>query len=431
MNIKKLYSIFLATSGITTDSRNVSKGLIFFALKGDNFDGNKYSAQALDNGCSFAIIDNPGYKKDARYILVDDVLHTLQSLAMYHREQMDIPVIAITGSNGKTTTKELLATIMGLRWKTVSTKGNLNNHIGVPLTLLKIKNDTQFAVVEVGANHPGEIASLCNIIKPTHGLITNIGRAHIGEFGSFENVVKAKAELYEWLRSNKGSIFVNTGNKRLIYLLKPSDSTIPYNPNGIESSGSFSVIHSVPFLQVLWKVNNEEYTLNTQLFGSYNLENLVASIAVGKHFGLDSLKIKSAVESYIPQNNRSQVFTTQNNTLILDAYNANPTSMEASVNEFLKLKEKRKIIVLGDMLELGEDTWYEHHRIAELIQNKPDLKAFLVGDNFKEVTKEMDIHTFSDIHDAIEYFEQNPPVENTILLKGSRLVGLEKLIPYL
>ncbi len=431
MNIKKLYSIFLATSGITTDSRNVTNGLIFFALKGDNFDGNKYAALALENGCSFAIIDNPSYKKDARYILVDDVLKTLQSLAMYHREQMDIPVIAITGSNGKTTTKELLATIMGLKWKTVSTKGNLNNHIGVPLTLLRIKNDTQFAIVEVGANHPGEIASLCKIIKPTHGLITNIGRAHIGEFGSFENVVKAKAELYEWLRKNNGNIFVNTGNKRLMDLLKPSDSTIPYNPNGVENCGSFSVINSVPFLKVLWKINNEEYTLNTQLFGSYNLENLVAGIAVGKYFGLDSEKVKSAVESYIPQNNRSQVFLTENNTLILDAYNANPTSMEASVNEFLKLKEKNKILILGDMLELGGDTWYEHHRMAELIQNKPDLKTFLIGNNFKEVTNEMDIHTFSNIEESIEYFKMNPPVKSTILLKGSRLVGLEKLIPLL
>ena len=431
MDIKKLYGIFHATSGITTDSRSISNGMVFFALKGDNFDGNKYAAQALDQGCSFAVIDNPSFKKDARYILVDDVLQTLQSLAMYHREQMDIPVIAITGSNGKTTTKELLSTILGLKWKTVSTKGNLNNHIGVPLTLLKIKADTQFAVVEVGANHPGEIASLCNIIKPTHGLITNIGRAHIGEFGSFENVVKAKAELYEWLRSNNGSIFVNTGNKRLMDLIRPSDHIIPYNPNGIESSGSFSVINSVPFLQVRWKINNEEYTLNTHLFGSYNLENLAASIAVGKHFELDSEKIKSAVESYIPQNNRSQVFTTQNNTLILDAYNANPTSMEASVNEFLKLKEKNKILILGDMLELGGDTWYEHHRMVELIVNKPDLKSFLIGNSFKEASNEMNIHTFNDINEAIEYFKLNPPLKSTILLKGSRLVGLEKLIPFL
>ncbi len=431
MNIEKLHSIFLATSGITTDSRNIIPGSIFFALKGANFDGNKYAETAIDNGCSYAIIDDPSITKDARHILVEDVLQTLQSLAKYHREQVDIPIIAITGSNGKTTTKELLSTIMGLKLKVISTKGNLNNHIGVPLTLLRIKPETQFGIVEIGANHSGEINELCNIIKPTHGLITNIGRAHIGEFGSFENVVKAKAELYEWLRSNHGNIFINTGNKLLNSLIKPSDNTIPYNPSGIEHNGSFKVVSSVPFMEVNWKINNDELSLKTQLFGSYNLENLVASIAVGIHFGLEPGKIKSAVESYIPHNNRSQVFNSQNNTLILDAYNANPTSMEAAINEFLKLKEKNKLLILGDMLELGRDTYFEHRRIAELIKDQPNVKPILVGKNFTEATKGMDIQTFPDINELIAYFEAHPPLKSTLLLKGSRLIGLEKLISHL
>ena len=431
MNIKKLHSIFLATSGITTDSRNIIDGSVFFALKGDNFDGNKYAETALNNGCSYAIIDDPDLKKDARHILVEDVLQTLQSLAKYHREQVDIPIIAITGSNGKTTTKELLSTIMGLKLKVISTKGNLNNHIGVPLTLLKIKPETQFGIVEVGANHPGEIANLCKIIKPTHGLITNIGRAHIGEFGSFENVVKAKAELYEWLRSNNGSIFINTGNRLLNSLIQPSDNTIPYNPNGVEHNGSFKIIKSVPFMEVGWKINNEEFDLKTNLFGSYNLENLIASIAVGIHFDLAPNKIKSAVESYIPHNNRSQVFNSRNNTLILDAYNANPTSMEAAINEFLKLEGGSKILILGDMLELGGDTYFEHRRIAELIKNQPNVKLILVGENFTKATEGMDIQTFPEINELIAYFKEYPPVKNTLLLKGSRLIGLEKLITHL
>ena len=431
MNIEKLHSIFLATSGITTDSRNIIPGSLFFALKGENFDGNKYAKTAIENGCSYAIIDDPTLTKDARHILVEDVLQTLQSLANYHREQLDIPIIAITGSNGKTTTKELLSTIMGLKLKVISTKGNLNNHIGVPLTLLRIKPETQFGIVEVGANHSGEIKDLCSIIKPIHGLITNIGRAHIGEFGSFENVVNAKAELYEWLRSNHGSIFINTGNKLLNSLIKPSDNTIPYNPSGIEHNGSFKVICSVPFMLVNWKINNEEISLKTQLFGSYNLENLVASIAVGIHFGLEPGKIKSAVESYIPHNNRSQVFNSQNNTLILDAYNANPTSMEAAINEFLKLKERNKLLILGDMLELGRDTYFEHRRIAELIKDQPNVKPILVGENFTEATKGMDIQTFPDINELIAYFEAHPPLKSTLLLKGSRLIGLEKLISHL
>jgi len=431
MNIEKLHSIFLATSGITTDSRNVIQGSVFFALKGENFDGNKYAKTAIDNGCSYAIIDDPSLEKDARNILVENVLQTLQSLAKYHREQIDIPIIAITGSNGKTTTKELLSTIMGLKWKVISTKGNLNNHIGVPLTLLRIKPETQFGIVEVGANHPGEIKDLCSIIKPTHGLITNIGRAHIGEFGSFEKVVNAKSELYEWLRSNQGSIFINASNRLLNSLIKPSDKTIPYDPNGTGYCGSFNLINSVPFMQVNWKINNEELDLKTRLFGSYNLENLVAGIAVGIHFGLEPKKIKSAVESYIPHNNRSQVFNSQNNTLILDAYNANPTSMEAAINEFLKLEENNKILILGDMLELGGDTYFEHRRIAELIKDQPNVKTILVGKNFTEATKGMGIQTFPEINELIAYFEADPPYKNTLLLKGSRLIGLERLISHL
>ena len=430
MSIKELYRIFLDFPFITTDSRKVVKDSLFFALRGEQFDGNKYAGQALERGCSFAVVDDKDTIADDRYIFVNDTLETLQRLAEYHREQLDIKLIAITGSNGKTTTKELVTGILAKKFKLISTQGNLNNHIGVPLTLLQMKQDTQIAVIEMGANHCGEIAYLCKIAKPTYGLITNIGHAHIEGFGSYANIIEAKAELYEWIRKNNGIIFQNSENPVLHGISNTADNIISYGAR-VDNKNSLSVINADPTLEILWKYRKEEIVLNTNLFGTYNIENLIAAIAIGIYFGVEPYLIKNAIESYKPQNNRSQIKKTTENLLILDAYNANPTSIMASINDFLNISGLNKIMFLGDMYELGKESENEHKKIVEFIKDKNVLKIYLIGKDFSKAAGNTSFTCFDNIDECIKHIIANPIKTSTILLKGSRMMNLERLIPYL
>ncbi len=430
MKIEELHKLFLAASDITTDSRDAKPDSIFFALKGDNFDGNKYAEKALEAGCLYAVIDDDRFKLDERCILVDDVLNTLQQLSRYHRREFNIPILAITGSNGKTTTKELVSSILGRKYRIISTEGNFNNHIGVPLTLLRLKEDTEIGIIELGANHPGEISDLCQLAEPTHGIITNIGHAHIEGFGSFENVIKAKSELYSWLRNNNGIIFQNLDDEILEGLIQPEDNLVPYSVYS-ENLSDFSIVAADPHLEVNWKYNNKVIPLKTQLFGTYNLQNLVAAISIGLYFDVDENEIKSGTESFSPGNNRSQVFKTYENTLILDAYNANPTSMKAAIADFQQISAVRKMVILGDMFELGEDSLEQHKEIIALLEDMNHFKAYLVGEMFTKASEGTHLRSFPDVDEASRYFMSHPVHSSTILLKGSRMMSLEKLIPNL
>lgn len=430
MNVEELHKIFLRTSDITTDSRDVKPDSVFFALRGDNFNGNKYAKQALDEGCPYAVIDDINFKLDDRYIVVDNVLNTLQELARYHRKQFNIPILAITGSNGKTTTKELVSAILGRKYNVVYTKGNFNNHIGVPLTLLRLNVKTEIGIVEMGANHPGEISDLCQLAEPSHGIITNIGHAHIEGFGSFENVIKAKSELYNWLRKNNGIIFQNSEDEILKGIVHPGDEIIPYSVSADKES-TFSITKADPYLEVNWKHNNVELPLKTQLFGTYNIENLAAAISIGLYFQVDVDKIKAGIELFSPGDNRSQVFKTYENTLILDAYNANPTSMRAAIADFQKISAPRKVIILGDMFELGQDTLDQHKSIISILESINNFKAYLLGEMFTRASEGTHLTSFQNIDEAIQFFMSHPVHSSTILLKGSRMMSLEKLIPFL
>lgn len=428
MNVTDLYKLFLENPTVTTDSRVCPKKSIFFALKGENFDGNLFAEKALENGASYAIIDNPTQKKDDRFILVDDALKTLQQLAAYHRKQLNIPIIGITGTNGKTTTKELTAAVLSKKYNTLYTQGNLNNHIGVPLTLLKLNNSHEIAIIEMGANHPKEIKNSVDLVCPTHGIITNVGKAHIEGFGSFENIIKTKAELYDFLRETSGKIFINKDNiylnnvainlEQLTYSTKDTSATI---------SGKISKCN--PFISVKWMLNNTSFETNTQLIGSYNLENILAAICIGNHFGVCPNDISQAISEYLPQNNRSQLKKTEHNQLIIDTYNANPTSMEAALVNFNQIKNiSNKVVLLGDMLELGNDSREEHLRIIKLLDDF-NLKAFLVGKEFMAVATHQ--QTFLSINDFIDWLRENQLVGHSILIKGSHGIHLEKAIQYL
>jgi len=430
MNVEELHQIFLKTPNITTDSRDVKPDSVFFALTGDNFNGNKYAKQALDEGCTYAVIDDIKFKLDDRYIVVDNVLNTLQELARYHRKQLNIPILAITGSNGKTTTKELVSAILGRKYNVVYTKGNFNNHIGVPLTLLRLNKETEIGVIEMGANHPGEISDLCQLAEPSHGIITNIGHAHIEGFGSFENVIKAKSELYNWLRKNNGVIFQNSEDEILNGIVYPGDKIIPYSISADKES-TFSIAKADPYLEVKWKHNDADIHLKTHLFGTYNIENLAAAISIGLYFQVDVDEIKAGIELFSPGDNRSQVFKTYENTLILDAYNANPTSMRVAITDFQRISAPRKVIILGDMFELGQDTLDQHKAIINILENINHFKAYLVGEMFSRASEGTHLTSLQNIDEAIQYFMSHPVHSSTILLKGSRMMSLEKLIPFL
>lgn len=426
MKTEQLYKIFLESGGITTDSRNIGKNQVFFALRGENFNGNRFATDAIAKGALATVIDDPLYETD-NTILVDDCLAELQELAAHHRRQLNIPVIAITGTNGKTTTKELLAAVLSKKYKVHFTRGNLNNHIGVPLTILSSPAGTQIMIIEMGANHTGEIRNLCQIAKPDFGIITNIGTAHIEGFGSFEGVVKAKTELFDYLKKVNGVALYNDKDQLLSEkIFKYVVRAVPFSdPTGIplvieqEETGTKLV------LKVIY--NHEALKLETELFGNYNYWNVKAAIASGLFFEVPLKDAINAVESYKPANNRSQVRITGKNKVICDSYNANPSSMHSALESFRALPDTNKMVILGDMLELGERSEDEHRKIIDELKSAGNIKAMLAGKNFSKVNNDKHFLTFADTAAISDYLRNNPVEGYTILVKGSRGVGLERI----
>ena len=426
MKTDQLYNLFKDSTGVSTDSRTVDRGQIFFALWGDNYNGNKFAAEALARGAKCAVIDDPLFETE-NTILVDDCLFELQALAAHFRKEMNVPVIAITGTNGKTTTKELLAAILLKKFKVHYTKGNLNNHIGVPLTILSAPAGTEMLIIEMGASHIGEIRTLCLIAKPDFGIITNIGTAHIEGFGSIDGVAKAKTELYEHLRKVNGIALYNDKDPLLAEkIFRIVNRAVPFSdPTGIDL-----LINKIPSdlnLRISVTFLHHTYEVSTNLFGSYNLENVRAAMATGLFLGVDIKDIIEAVEKYQPANNRSQIKDTKCNTLICDSYNANPTSMIVAIDSFLAIKADHKAIILGDMLELGEKSEEEHLKVLKAIQSGIAEKVFLVGPVFQKVSAKSGFKAFSNVDGLTEFLASEPLKGNTILIKGSRGIRLEKV----
>jgi UDP-N-acetylmuramoyl-tripeptide--D-alanyl-D-alanine ligase len=428
--IEELYKKFLASSGVCTDSRELKQNSIFFALKGENFDGNKYAISALENGCKYSVIDNKEFNVNENCILVDDVLETLQKLANYHRKQLNIPIIAITGSNGKTTTKELIKAVLETKFKLVATIGNLNNHIGVPLTILSMNKETELGIVEMGANHPSEIKILAEIAEPDFGLITNIGKAHIEGFGSFQGVINTKKELYDNLEKNNKTVFIRFDNE-ILQNISPKCKLVKYG----EKSDFFvcgTSNEANPMLKVKWISNNsDEQTIQTNLIGTYNYENVLAAISIGLFFEISKEEIKNAIETYYPTNNRSQIKETGKNTLIMDAYNANPTSMTAAIENLKQIKHKNISIILGDMLELGNISEIEHKSIIKLLTESGFKKVYLIGKMLNSANENSSFKSFLNTDDFISWLVNNKIENSLILIKGSRGNRLEKVVEYL
>ncbi len=430
MTVEQIYSIFKKHPVVSTDTRNIIKDSIFFALKGAHFDGNEFTRDALEKGASFAVVDDKTLAGKANHIWVEDVLTTFKQLANFHRKQLGIPIIGITGSNGKTTTKELVSAVLERRYRISFTQGNLNNHIGVPLTLLKMSAETEIGVVEMGANHQGEIAELCKIAEPDYGIITNVGKAHLEGFGSFKGVIKAKSELYDFLRDKNKPCFINIDNehltKRATGLRQFSYGTSEKaNLKGYPEESTYYLTVKVLFPKG-WLF------LRSKLIGSYNFENILAAARVGQEFNIDPLEIQKAIENYVPSNNRSQLINKGSNKIIMDAYNANPTSMAASLNNLLKINHNKKVAILGDMLELGEDSVKEHQTIAELISGQNLDKIFLVGEQFMQTHTDKKIKKFENTELLYDYLHQQKNVDNSlILIKGSRGIQLEKILELL
>ncbi len=429
MNIAELYNIYLQHPKVITDSRQIEKGCLFFALKGERFNGNKYAKAALEQGASYAIIDEKEYRENSGCILVHNVLETLQALANYHRLQLDIPVIGITGSNGKTTTKELVSTILATKYRTAFTKGNFNNHIGVPLTLLAIPTDTEIAVVEMGANHQGEIDFLCEIAEPTHGIINNIGKAHLEGFGGIEGIKKGKAELYSFLTGHEGMAFINTDLPFLKELANERNlrNRIEYNHKKGQDY-SIELLSVEPFVFFKIKEKHEAIEVKSQMIGAYNFDNILSAISLGKHFEISNEQIKTAIEGYIPQNNRSQIVKKGSNTFILDAYNANPTSTQHAVEHFRTIQNESKIVILGDMLELGEDSSAEHQMMADLVAALNFNQVILVGPEYQTAAKSIDCLHFENVHLLKKWFAPKAFENTYFLIKGSRGIRLEELL---
>ena len=430
MKISDLYDIYKKFPVISIDTRNIEKDSIFFALKGENFNANTFAEKAIQNGASYAVIDEKEYRKDERYILVDNVLYCLQQLAVYHRKQLNIPFIGITGTNGKTTTKELINAVLSAKYKTLATKGNLNNHIGVPLTILSVSNEHEMAVIEMGANHIGEIGELCEISKPDFGIITNIGKAHLEGFGGIDGVIKTKNDLYLAVNQNNGKLFVNSDNK-LLMSLSENFERVCYGTSDTDYCKAKLLNNSALLNLEYWKNNLYVSEIQTNLVGDYNFENVLAAITVGLNFNVDALQIKAALENYIPGNNRSQIIKKNNNTIILDAYNANPSSMEASIKNFAKIDAENKVLIIGDMLELGEYTISEHQYIINLVDNLNFKDIILVGNVFCEVCKNPDYKCFKNSLEAKGWLAKNPFYNSTILIKGSRGIKMEEVLDVL
>ena len=425
MKIEELYQLFEKSPAVSTDTRKIIPNSIFFALKGANFNGNLFAFDALGKGASFAVVDEEPKIQDDRLIVVNDVLKCLQELATYHRQKLNIPVLAITGTNGKTTTKELTAAVLSKKYNLCFTQGNLNNHIGVPLTLLKMDTKTEMAVVEMGANHPGEIDQLCRIALPDFGLITNVGKAHLEGFGSYEGVIQTKTELYRFLKTKNGKCFVNADDpvlcehaKMLEHITYGQAETSDLRGELIDSG--FFVVGKALFPKG-WLY------LKSKLIGNYNLNNILAAACIGKYFGIDPLKIQKAIEEYTPSNNRSQLIETASNKIIMDAYNANPSSMMVALQNFISIAHSQKTIILGDMLELGTESESEHQKIADFVSEKFD-EIFLVGKNFRKVEIGVKAKKFDNAELLTDYLIKQPLKSKLILVKGSRGISLEKVL---
>jgi UDP-N-acetylmuramoyl-tripeptide--D-alanyl-D-alanine ligase len=423
MNIEELYSIYCNHPQIQTDSRKLASGDLFFALRGPNFNGNQFALQALEMGAAYVIVDEHIPSADNRIIRVEDVLTALQQLAGHHRDQFTIPFIAITGSNGKTTTKELVAAVLSAHYKTYTTQGNLNNHIGIPLTLLQVQKDAQMAVIEMGANHQHEIEGYCQYVKPTHGIITNCGKAHLEGFGGEEGVRKGKGELFQFLSGHHGTAFAFADYDYLHRLAQQVPNIIWYGTTSGIIQGSIE--NSMPFLKV-GITGGLELSVQTQLVGSYNLPNVLCAVAIGNHFGVPSEKIQSAIESYTPSNSRSQWINWGTNQVILDAYNANPSSMKVAIENFAQLPGSAKILMLGAMMELGETSVGEHQALLNLIEQYHWEEVVLVGGDFSNLSHSY--HYFTDSNLAKEWLLSKNPQNVQILLKGSRSMKMEKVI---
>lgn len=431
--IEKLYEIYLRHPKVVTDSRKVEPACLFFALKGERFNGNKFAAQAIENGAAYAVIDEAECQLDERYLLVEDVLTALQELATHHRRQFSIPVLAITGSNGKTTTKELINAVLSSAYPTYCTQGNFNNHIGVPLTLLSMPFNTQIAIIEMGANHIGEIGFLCKITEPTHGLITNVGKAHLEGFGSEEGVRQGKGELYRYLAKCDGVAFVNLDEPHLPDMAKDVERKIFYKkskaPNSDRQPFEVELAAETPFLRVRFGSDEgEPMVIQTHLIGLYNFNNLMTATVVGTYFKVPGERIRKAIEAYVPANNRSQLMTINSNTFVLDAYNANPTSMKNALHSFSKIDADRKVVVLGAMRELGDYSDAEHQKVLELASSFRFDEIVLVGSEFEKAASHADVHFFQNTETAVEWFQSQSFIDTHFLLKGSRSIGLERLI---
>jgi UDP-N-acetylmuramoyl-tripeptide--D-alanyl-D-alanine ligase len=426
MKTEHLYKIFIEEStGVSTDTRSIRKGQLFFALWGQNHNGNKYATEALDKGASYAVIDDPVYETE-KTILVDDCLIELMALASHHRKMLKVPVLAVTGTNGKTTTKELIAAIMSKKLKVHYTKGNFNNEIGLPLTILSAPDNTEMMILEMGANHLGEIRTLCNVARPDYGIVTNVGTAHLEGFGSFEGVLKAKVELYEHLRKVNGIAIYDDKNPFLTEkIFKLVNRGVPYsNPTGVELT--VEALPSEMNLAVRVNYQHRTYDIQSALFGDYNLENVKAAIATGLFLGVEMNEIAEAIGKYQPGNNRSQIKTTQNNTLVCDSYNANPTSMALAIKSFSELKTNKKLLILGDMLELGEKSDEEHQKILNILKPFKPGQVILVGSIFERISAGTDYKSFHDVGKLREYLKAETVKGCFILIKGSRKMTLEK-----
>ena len=424
MKITELYELFIHHPHITTDSRNCPKGSIFFALKGERFDGNTYAAAALAAGCAYAVIDNPEYEQGERTVLVDDTLKALQQLATRHRKAVGCPVIAITGTNGKTTTKELVATVLSTHFNTLYTTGNLNNQIGVPLTLLRLTHDHEMAVIEMGASHPGDIKELVEIAHPNFGLITNVGRAHLEGFGSFEGVVQTKAELYDYLRRVKGKIFINQDNPYLMEMAKGIEQITYGTDDSAFARGQ--VISCDPMLTLEWRQQGKPHRVETHLIGAYNLENVLAAVAIGRYFKIPAERISRAISNYEPTNNRSQLMQTAHNTLIIDAYNANPSSMQVALDNFAAMPGSPKAVILGDMRELGKTSAQLHAEVLALIEKHHFDRVYLCGEEFCKLPS--GFTKFISTDELIEELKQHPLHNYQVLIKGSHGMALERTL---
>ena len=427
MDISKIYELFNKYKSVSIDTRSIKPNDIFFAIKGPNFDGNNFALQAIKTGASYVISDNPSIsKKSEKIIYVENSIKALQKLANYHRRKLNTKIIAITGSNGKTTSKELIFNVLKTKYKTTATKGNLNNHLGVPLSLLKINENTEFGIIEMGANHLNEIAQLCKIAEPSFGYITNFGNAHLEGFGSIEGVIKGKSELYNFLKNNKNLIFHNSENIMQTSLINNYKNTYTFGIN----SKSNCIINKSKSENTL-NVSYQNKIIKSTIYGDYNFENICIAIAIGEYFEVDFKNIKKGIESYIPKNNRSQISLKNNNTIILDAYNANPTSMSLALESFKKTNYKNKMIILGDMFELGKDSNHYHQEITKSLEKINDSTIYIVGEYFCNTKHSDRIRSFSSTKELINNLSKTNVSNYSILIKGSRGMQLEKIIEFI